>query len=461
MGVVIPKSIEDMQATVELADKYGVSITPRGGGTSLAGNSIGEGIILDCSKYLNKILEVNREENWARIQPGVILDQLNGHLRPHGLLFAPDVATSNRANICGMIGNNSSGAHSIVYGKTIDHVLQLSVLLANGEQETLGALTQREWHDRVGNDGFLSTIYAKLDEIIRTNRDEIDKRFPKILRRVAGYNLDEFVRQDHNNLAKLIVGSEGTLAVVTEAKVNLVPLKKHRALAVVHFEDVSTALEAVGPILEFNPCAVELIDDNIIDGTRTTMEYARRLTFVDGFPGALQVVEFQNDSKQKVVDQLDKLAAALAKQKIGNTCYRAIEEKQQDDVWHIRKAGLGLLMGTRENRKPIGFIEDSAVPVDRLPEYISRFDEIVRGLGTKASYYAHASVGCLHIRPKIDVKDARDVKAMGEMADAIGDLALEFGGTISGEHGDGLSRSCWNEKMYGPQLYQALRAPSL
>ncbi|MCG8605937.1 FAD-binding oxidoreductase, partial [bacterium] len=457
MGVVIPKSVEDIQATVELADKHRIPITPRGGGTSLAGNAIGKGIILDCSKYLNRILEVNSEENWARIQPGVILDQLNGQLKPHELLFAPDVATSNRANIGGMIGNNSSGAHSIVYGKTVDHVLELHVLLANGQQESLGALSQAEWDSSVGKDSFLSTIYAKLDEIIRAHRDEIHKKFPKILRRVAGYNLDEFVRRDHNNLAKLIVGSEGTLAVVTEAKVRLKPLKKHSGLAVVHFQDVSKALEAVGPILEFQPWAVELIDDNIINGTRSTLEYARRLTFVDGFPGALQIIEFQSDSKQEIIDQVDKLAASLAKKKIGYHCYKAIEQEQQDDVWYIRKAGLGLLMGTRENRKPIGFIEDSAVPVNRLPEYISRFDEIVRGFGTEASYYAHASVGCLHIRPKIDVKDAQDVKAMGEMAHAIGDLALEFGGTISGEHGDGLSRSCWNEKMFGPQLYQALR----
>ena len=242
MGVVIPKSAEDIQATIELAGKYGVSITPRGGGTSLVGGSIGEGIIVDCSKYLNSILEVNQEESWARIQPGVVLDQLNNHLQPYGLLFAPDVATSSRANICGMIGNNSSGAHSLVYGKTIDHVLELTVLLSNGEEATLSASTAAEWRNRLGKPGFLNSLYTKVDELVGTHRDEIDKRFPKILRRVAGYNLDEFVRKDHHNLAKLIVGSEGTLAVVTEAKVNLVPLKKHCVVAVVHFDDMYSAL---------------------------------------------------------------------------------------------------------------------------------------------------------------------------------------------------------------------------
>ncbi|HEX9653180.1 MAG TPA: anaerobic glycerol-3-phosphate dehydrogenase subunit C [bacterium] len=457
MGVVIPRHADDMQATVEVASRHAIPIVPRGAGTSIVGNAIGPGIIMDCSKYLNKTIEINREEGWARIEPGVVLDQLNQQLKPFNLLFGPDVATSSRATLGGMMGNNSSGAHSLVYGKTIDHVLELKVLLSNGEFTDFTSQTDGAWRNRFDKSGFANAIYSRIDELVRANRQEIERRFPKILRRVAGYNLDEFVRQNHNNLAKLIVGSEGTLAVITEAKINLVPLPKFRVLAIVHFSDLFDALQAVGGILEFKPYAVELLDNNIIDLTRATQEYARRLTFVNGFPAALLLVEFHGDSKPELLDKVDKLAQYLSRNHIGYDCSKLIEPAEQVNVWYIRKAGLGLLMGTKADRKPVGFIEDSAVAPEKLPAYIRRFDEIVRAYGTNAAYYAHASVGCLHIRPKLDLKDSGDVEIMGKMAADISSLALEFGGTISGEHGDGLSHSCWNEKMFGPQLYAAFR----
>lgn len=453
LGVVIPKTTDDIAATVELAYQQHIPIIARGGGTSIVGNAIGPGIIIDCSKYLHQILEVNREEQWARVRPGVVLDQLNFHLRQFGLQFGPDVASSSRANIGGMIGNNSSGAHSLVYGKTVDHILELEVLFSNGERAHFESLTDREWQHRVAKDA----IYRHVDGLVSEHKDEIERRFPRILRRVAGYNLDEFVRQHHNNLAKLIVGSEGTLAVVIEAKIRLVPLPRHRALAVVHFRDLLPALDAVAPILEYKPCAVELLDNNVIDLTRDTLEYARRLTFVNGFPAALLLVEFQGDSQKELVESVDQLAEFLVRKKMGYHCTKVVDEEQQGDVWTIRKAGLGLLMGTKADRKPVGFIEDSAVPPERLPEYIKRFDEIVHSFNTSAAYYAHASVGCLHIRPKLDLKAPRDVAIMARMADQISSLAVEFGGTISGEHGDGMAHSCWNEKMFGPRLYNAFR----
>ncbi len=457
LGVVIPKSVDDVQASVGIANRHNVPIIPRGGGTSIVGNSIGAGIILDFSKYLNKILEVNKEESYARIQPGVVLDQLNRNLKNFDLLFGPDVATSSRANLGGMIGNNSSGAHSILYGKTLDHTLELKVILSNGEEATFTSVSSGDWQNKLQKSDFLNSIYTRIEELVTENKTEIEKRFPKILRRVAGYNLDEFVQNTHNNLTKLIVGSEGTLAVVTEAKINLVPLKKQSVLGIVHFKDMFSALEAVSSIIEFKPSAVEMLDKNIIDLTRGTMEYSRRLSFVDGFPAALLLVEFQGDSKQELVAQLNKLSDFLTKNKIGYACYKAIDDAQQADVWYIRKAGLGLLMGTRADRKPIGFIEDAAVAPEKMPQFIKRFDEIVQSFGTDAAYYAHASVGCLHIRPKLNLKDPHDVEIMAKMADAVSSLALEFGGTISGEHGDGLAHSCWNEKMFGKQLYQAFR----
>ncbi len=456
-GVVIPRTAEDIQATVELAAKYSVPIVPRGAGTSIVGNSIGAGIILDCSKYLNHILELNAEEHWVRVQPGVVLDQLNSYLSAHNLFFGPDVATSSRASLGGMMGNNSSGARSVVYGKTLDHVLALEVLLANGETATLDAMSRAAWEALSAKTSFPGQLYRRVSEIVRENKDEIDRRFPRIMRRVAGYNLDEFVRQAHNNLAKLVVGSEGTLAVVTEARLNVVPLPKHRPLAIVHFKDLFEALDAVSPILEFEPSAVELLDRNILDLTRGTQEFARRLSFIDGFPAAVLIVEFQGTEAAEPASRLRKLTEFLKSKKMGYACCEALEPAQQADVWYIRKAGLGLLMGTRAPRKPVGFVEDSAVAPERMPEYIRRFDEIVHANGTEAAYYAHASVGCLHIRPKLNLKDSADVGAMAKIADEVSSLALEFGGTISGEHGDGLAHSCWNEKMFGAQIYQAFR----
>ncbi|MFQ5825295.1 MAG: anaerobic glycerol-3-phosphate dehydrogenase subunit C [bacterium] len=457
LGVVIPKSANDVQVTVELAYKHGISIVPRGGGTSLAGQSIGAGIIIDCSKYLNQIVKINQEESWARIQPGVVLDQLNNYVKNYNLFFGPDTATSSRANLGGLIGNNSSGARSILYGKTIDHVLELTVLLSNGEQVVLKPLSSKELTQIVKASNIQGSIYSAVTEIVHENREEIDKRFPKILRRVGGYNLDEFVNNKPFNLAKLIVGSEGTLAVVTEAKLNLVPYPKNRVLGVLHFSDLFNALDAVEPILEFKPSAVELLDKFILNLTQKTLEYARRMTFVEGDPAALLLVEFQGDSKKELIDKLNKLFVFLSKNRIGYAYIRAVEEQDQANVWYIRKAGLGLLLGTREERKPIGFVEDTAVPTTKFAEYIHRFDEIIRAHQTQACYYAHASVGCLHIRPLLNLKFRQEIDKMRTIAEAISDLVLEYGGAMSGEHGDGLARSCWNEKMFGPKLYQAFR----
>nr|NIR51369.1 anaerobic glycerol-3-phosphate dehydrogenase subunit C [candidate division KSB1 bacterium]NIR72725.1 anaerobic glycerol-3-phosphate dehydrogenase subunit C [candidate division KSB1 bacterium]NIS26810.1 anaerobic glycerol-3-phosphate dehydrogenase subunit C [candidate division KSB1 bacterium]NIT73604.1 anaerobic glycerol-3-phosphate dehydrogenase subunit C [candidate division KSB1 bacterium]NIU27480.1 anaerobic glycerol-3-phosphate dehydrogenase subunit C [candidate division KSB1 bacterium] len=259
------------------------------------------------------------------------------------------------------------------------------------------------------------------------------------------------------NLAKMIVGSEGTLAVVTEAKVNLVPQPRNRVLLVVHFAGLFAALDAVTPILEFQPSAVELLDNFILRLTKDTMEYARRMTFVEGDPAALLLVEFQGEDRNELVDRLNKLSDYLKKHKIGYAHVRAIEDEAQENVWTIRKAGLGLLMGTKEHTRPIGFVEDTAVPSEKLADYIHRFDDIIREHETSACYYAHASVGCLHIRPLLNLRSKPDVQKMQTIADRVSDLVLEYGGAMSAEHGDGLARSGFNEKMFGPKLYQAFK----
>jgi FAD/FMN-containing dehydrogenase/Fe-S oxidoreductase len=409
------------------------------------------------SKYLTGILEVNAEERWARIQPGVVLDELNAHLRPWGLMFPPDVATSNRANVGGMIGNNSAGAHSILYGKTIDHVLELTVVLSSGEEVRARALTEGELAARLRGDGLEARVIRVLRDLAERHRDEIQARYPKIMRRVGGYNLDEFVKGQPFNLVKILVGSEGTLAATVEAKVNLVPRPKMTALAVVHFRTLLEALEATTEILPCGPSAVELVDKTILDLTKGSLEYSRRMTFVEGDPAALLLVEFYGLSSEELRGKIEALEARLRRTGLGGAIVRATEAEAQQNIWRVRKAGLGLLLGMKGDRKPIAFVEDTAVPPERLAEYVRRFDALVREHGTTAAYYAHASVGCLHIRPILDLKQEPEVERMRSIAEQVCDLVLEFGGAMSAEHGDGLARSCWNEKMFGPTLYKAFQ----
>jgi len=457
LGVVIPRHKDDVIATIQIAGRHGLPVLPRGAGTSLAGQACGRAIHLDMSKYLTGILEVNAEERWARIQPGVVLDELNAHLRPWGLMFPPDVATSNRANVGGMIGNNSAGAHSILYGKTIDHVLELTVVLSSGEEVRARALTEGELAARLRGDGLEARVIRVLRDLAERHRDEIQARYPKIMRRVGGYNLDEFVKGQPFNLVKILVGSEGTLAATVEAKVNLVPRPKMTALAVVHFPTLLEALEATTEILPCGPSAVELVDKTILDLTKGSLEYSRRMTFVEGDPAALLLVEFYGLSSEELRGKIEALEARLRRTGLGGAIVRATEAEAQQNIWRVRKAGLGLLLGMKGDRKPIAFVEDTAVPPERLAEYVRRFDALVREHGTTAAYYAHASVGCLHIRPILDLKQEPEVERMRSIAEQVCDLVLEFGGAMSAEHGDGLARSCWNEKMFGPTLYKAFQ----
>jgi len=457
IGVVIPKGEEDVAAVVRIARENGVPILPRGGGTSLAGQAVGRAVVVDMSKFMNRILEVNPEGQWVRVQPGIVLDELNAHLRPSGLFFAPDVAPSNRATIGGMVGNNSCGARSIIYGKTVDHVEELRVLLAGGEEVVLKPLTKEAFQAKAKLKTLEGQIYREVQRIVEANRDEILTRYPKIMRRVGGYNLDEFVKDGELNLAKLVVGSEGTLATVLEVKLNLVPRPKMAALTIVHFREFLEAMEATNEILPFGPSAVELIDKMIIDLTRETLEYARRMTFVQGDPEALLLVEFYGTSLGELRAKVEGMEERLRRKGFGYAFVKVFDQEEQVNVWKVRKAGLGLLQGVRGDRKPIAFVEDTAVSPEHLPQYIRRFREILKEHGTTAGYYGHTSVGCIHIRPMINLKEVREIEKMRSIAEAIRDLVLEYGGAMSAEHGDGLARSQWNEKLFGPALYQAFK----
>ncbi|MBI2973451.1 MAG: FAD-binding protein, partial [Armatimonadetes bacterium] len=454
VGVVIPRDEDDIAATLRIAAGERIAVLPRGGGTSLAGQAIGNAIILDCSKYMDRLLDLSADGPWARMQPGVVQDELNLAARPHGLRLGPDTATSNRATLGGMTGNNSAGARSIVYGKMVDHVLEARVLCVDGSELHLRRLSPEEGKQKLTAPSREGEIYRTVASVVEANRDEIDRRFPKILRRVSGYNLDALL-QDPTDLVKLVVGSEGTLGIVTELKVRLVPRPRASVLGVVHFADLFAAFEATQVILQFRPSAVELIDRMVLEMTRAQMEYARRMTFVHGDPDALLIVEFSGDDPQELAGRMEAMDGSLRRAGMSNTVTQATSAADQEDIWKVRRAGQGLLQGIKGDTKPITFVEDTAVAPERLAPYMKRFRALLDGYGVRAAFYAHASVGCIHVRPLINLKDRQDIAKMKAIAEAVGDLVIEFGGTMSGEHGDGLVRSWFVERFFGPVIYRA------
>jgi FAD/FMN-containing dehydrogenase/Fe-S oxidoreductase len=455
-GVVIPRTVDALVSTVQLALEARIPITPRGGGTSLSGQSIGHGIIIDCSKYLNRILEIDPVSRRAIVQPGVVLDQLNQALVPYGLIFGPDVATASRANLGGMIGNNSAGARSIWYGKTIDHVRQLKVVLSDGKLAEFAPVGPIEWDRRAELPTLEGKIYRDVRRIVTAHRAEIDKRFPKILRRVSGYNLDALVIGRHN-LSDLIVGSEGTLAVVTQAEIGLVPRPRTRGLLVPQFRSLRAALDAVATCLEYRPSAVELLDEYLIELARQQPSVREAAAAIQGRPAALLMVEFSSEDEAEVSGRVYDLQRRLQRHPGLLNAAPALEPRLRDGLWALRRAGMPLLYGMRGQRKPVTFVEDCAVAPEKLPEFALRFRDILRRHGTDGAFYGHASVGCLHIRPLLDLHQPQDIALMRQITEEVTDLILEFGGALSGEHGDGLARSEWNRKMFGPVLYEAFR----
>jgi FAD/FMN-containing dehydrogenase/Fe-S oxidoreductase len=477
LGVVIPRDRDDVQAVMEIAARHKVPVLARGGGSSLAGQAVGAAVIVDFSKHLRKILEINKEEGWVRAEPGVICDALNAALKPHGLMYGPDPASSNRATVGGMLSNNSTGAHSVLYGMTADHVLAADAFLDDASPIHFSALDRKSLDAKLESAGREGEIYRGVTALVAQHEAVIRERFPKTWRRASGYSLNYLV-PPHGfvathpagwyspeayplapgfNLARLLVGSEGTLAVVTEAKLNLVPRPKQTALCVVHFDSVAAAAEATPTILECKPAAVELIDAVMINLTRSIPAYARQLTFIEGNPAAIFVVEFFGESEAGLVAQIENLEAHLKSRGVAKTFVRAMTPAQQANVWGVRKVGLGLLMSMKGDAKPLAFMEDVAVPVDRLGEYVRTVERLFVEFGVESAYYAHASAGCLHIRPVINLKTAEGVTKMRTLGAAVLDVVIAMGGAMSGEHGDGLSRSVWNGKLFGPELYSAFR----
>ena len=457
IGVVIPIDADDVSAILEIASKNGVSVLPRGGGTALSGQTVNHAVVVDFSKYMFQVQEINKEEKWVRTQPGVTIDDLNRQLRSSGLFFTSDPSTSSRANIGGAIGNNSCGAHSIVYGKTVDHVKEMNVVLSDGTQTSFQQLSIESLESKRRSQSLEGQIYRQINEIAVNASDEVDKRFPKILRRVGGYNLDLIQNNHALNLAKLAVGSEGTLIAVTAAKLNIEPIPKFKGLSIFHFTDITSAMEATAAILEEQPDAVEHIGEMIISQARQSLGFSRNLSFLQGNPSDILVVEMTGESAAEVEAKLDRLEKKMQKGSRPYATTRLSSAQQQAEVWAMRQAGLGLMMNIPGSAKPLPFVEDTAVSPEKLPEYVKRFDEIVNRNGTTAGYYGHASVGCLHIRPVVDLKNDNGINTMKRISDEISDLVLEFGGSLSGEHGDGIVRGAWADKMFGPELVEYFR----
>ena len=472
IGVVTPRDADDVRAAVEVARAQQVALLPRGGGTSLTGQTVNHALVVDFTQHMNQVLEVNTEERWARVQPGLVQDELNHHVRPLGLLFGPDTSTSNRATLGGMMGNNSGGSHSLAYGLTVDHVLEIRALLVDGTEVVFGELTPEEFEAKTRVAGLEGQLYREVAAIRDAYVDEVRARYPTHWRRVAGYNLNELLGcgvRPHSyagggngaprklSMARLVVGSEGTLLTILEATVRLVRRPKATAVDVIHYHDMQEALESSQAILETGPYAVEVTDKVILDLARNNIEQARRMGWVQGDPAAIMLVEYTGATEAEAKAKVEALEARRARDQFGYAAHAAYDAGEQRTIWNLRKAGLGLLLGMKGDKKPIAFVEDTCVEPRHLAQFVPRFKEIFAKHDTVGAYYGHCSVGCLHIRPVIDLKTPRGMEQVRAIADEITDLVVEFGGTISSEHGDGRARSPFLERMYGPTLMQAFR----
>ncbi len=460
LAVFLPRTTDDLRAAMQICHEHHIAIVPRGGGTSLSGQAIGAGLVIDCSKYLRTILELDPTEQRARVQPGVVLEQLNTAASQHGLMFGPDVSTANRATIAGMIGNNSAGSHSIVYGLTVDHLLNLQVVFSDGstarlQRERLQTILQLQ-----STASRVAALYQTIRQILQKHHEQIRQRFPTILRRVSGYNLDRLLNaweKGELNLAELVAGSEGTLALIQEAEVRLVKKPRFRGLLVPHFSSIQAALESLETCLAIRPSAVELMDEMILRLARQNLALQRRMELIEGIPAALFMVEVAGDDPIDLGARLDQLERQLRGRPGVTALIRTLDEDQREPLWRLRESGLPLLMGLPGDRKPVTFVEDTAVSPEKLPGFVAAFQQIMQEHGTHGAIYGHASVGCLHIRPVLDLHQQSDVQVMRKISTAVTQLVMQHGGSLSGEHGDGLARSEWLPRLFGPAIYQAFR----
>lgn len=477
IGAAFPRSGDEVAVCVDIAGRYGIPIIPRGSGSSLAGQAIGPGLILDCSRHLRQILEVNPEEKTATLEPGVLLSSLNRAASRHGLQFGPDPASAERATIGGSLANNATGMHSILYGMSADHLIAADVALSDGSKIRVESVSLQEATLKAGQSDLEGNIYRTALQIRNNEKNEVMRRWPKTWRRASGYNLNYLfpwspsappfwsIDSDYPsvapgtiNLAPLFAGSEGTLGVFTQVKVRLVDLPVEKFLLVLAVEDLLAACEEIPGLLANSPSAIELIPSNILRLARNVPAYARQLSFLERITRAyekvpnLLMLEFTGDDHKELTSR-----ARLLSRSIPFPSLIADDPRTQDNIWAVRRVGLGLLMSMPGNRRPVSFIEDLSVPVDQLPIFIREMKTILAQNGTDGDFYAHASAGCLHLRPILDLKSTDFSSQLRKIASEAVDLVIGLGGSVSGEHGDGIARSEWLVRMFGERLVTAFR----
>jgi len=454
IGVVVPKTEADVVTVLQIAADEGVPVVPRGGGSSQNGQAIGHALLVDFTKHVNAVLDFAPEARTVTVQPGIVLDSLNARLKKGGLHFAVDPSTSSRATIGGMAGNNSSGAHSLRYGLMADNVLAIDALLADGRKLHFEDLPSDL--DAPGVPAGLRDVLAPLCRLAHDEAAEIERRFPKVQRRVGGYNIDALTPGEKpfaSRAARLLVGSEGTLACSTTLKLKLHPLPRHKVVGVCHFPTFYQAMDSTRHIVALDPYAVELIDRTMIGLARDIPLFRPTVEkFVKGDPAAVLVVEFAADDAEEPLRGLRRLSELMGDLGFPDAVVEAIDPAFQNAIATVRKAGLNIMMSMKGDGKPISFIEDCAVPLTDLAEYTDRLTRVFEKHGTRGTWYAHASVGCLHVRPVLNLKQELGAKAMRAIAEEAFALVREYKGSHSGEHGDGISRSEFHEAMFGPRM---------
>ena len=469
LAVAIPKDVSDLKLLIKFANKHGITLIPRSAGTSLAGQVVGKGIVVDISKHFGKILEINEQEKWVRVQPGVIRDDLNVILKPYGLMFGPETSTSNRAMIGGMIGNNSCGLHSIVWGDTRDNLLAANVILSDGSETVFDQVSKVEFFKKANSNTLEGKLYGQVFKILNNPfvRETIEKSYPKksLTRRNTGYALDllsnnELFNADSQepfNFCKLLAGSEGTLAFITEAKLKLIPLPPQEiALICVHCHSIQDSLQANLVALKHKPMASELVDKYILDFTKGHPLYHRNRFFIEGDPQAILMVEFMAETNEELHKITSLVILDLQKAGIGYA-YPVVKGKNTKPAWEVRKAGLGLIRNLKGDTQPVNLIEDCAVSPEDLPAYIADLQDLLKRHHTNASYYAHAGAGELHVEPMINLKTLEGKELFRTILKESTELVKKYKGSLSGEHGDGRLRGEFIESVLGTEVYDLLK----
>lgn len=457
MGVIIPKTKIDLVKAVKLLRDDLIPITVRGAATGITGGCLGKGFIIDLSTYLHNIREINIEKGYAICEPGVIQDELNFQLAPFGYRLGPDTSTGNRATLGGMLANNAAGARSLRYGKMVNHIQEVEILLSCGTLVHFYPVDEQEWQEKRQLKTQEGEIYRQIWLIKDKYGKDIQANFPSIPRRVSGYNLDELMKPGPLNISKLIAGSEGTLGIVTEMKLAIVPKAKASGLCLIQFDDMLAGMRAVPELLAFDPLSLEMIDDQIIELGRASPSLRGQLNWLKGHPQAIFIIELEGENPAEVKQKLEELLVFIKGKKIGYEHTLVLDAENMTKVWKLRKAGLGILLSKRTYNRAIAFLEDITVSPYRLADFMEKFCAYLRQKGKWAGIYGHVGSGCMHVRPYMNVQKPEEYQLIQQMMLDISDLLLEYGGALSGEHGDGLIRSWLNPKMFGKPLMKAFR----